>query len=58
MSLKNFKKNFLVNNDIQGRQTGGGLGGRNPPECWMGGLNTCQPPLILKRFLLWEVGSP
>ena len=32
----------------QGRQTGGG--GPNPPEFWMGGLNTCQPPLILRRF--------
>ena len=23
-----------------------------PPEFWMGVLNTCQPPLILRRFLL------
>ena len=37
----------------QGRQTGGvGWGGPNPPEFWMGGLNTCQPPLILRRFFL------
>ena len=29
----------------QGRQTGGGVGGvSTPPEFWMGGLNTCQPP--------------
>ena len=35
---------------IQGRQTGGGVGGvSTPPEFWMGGLNTCQPPLILKK---------
>ena len=37
----------------QGRRTGGGLGGLNPPpQFWMGGLNTCQPPLILRRFFL------
>ena len=31
--------------DIQGRQTGGGGWGLStPPEFWMGGLNTCQPP--------------
>ena len=29
-----------------------------PPEFWMGGLNTCQPPLILGRFFLGGVGSP
>ena len=47
-------------NCMQGRQTGGGggWGGLNPPpEFWMGGLNTCQPPLILGRFLLGGVGS-
>ena len=46
--------------DIQGRQTGGGVGGiSTPPEFWMGGgLNTCQPPLILRRFILGGVGSP
>ena len=34
---------------LQGRQTGGGgVGGvSTPPEFLMGGLNTCQPPLIL-----------
>ena len=44
----------------QGRQTGGGggWGVTTPPEFWMGGLNTCQPPLILRRFLLEGVGSP
>ena len=29
----------------------GGLGGLNPPEFWMGGLNNCQPPLILRKNL-------
>ena len=42
----------------QGRQTGGVGGVATPPEFWMGGLNTCQPPLILRRFLLGGVGSP
>ena len=30
----------------------GGLGGLNPPLNfgWGGGLNTCQPPLILRIF--------
>ena len=38
---------------------GGGWGvATPPPEFWMEGLNTCQPPLILRRFLLGEVGSP
>ena len=39
---------------------GGGLGGLNPspPEFWMGGLNTCQPPLILRKNFLGGVGSP
>ena len=41
---------------VHGRQTGGGVGGvSTPPEFWMGGLNTCQPPL--KKFL-GRVGSP
>ena len=30
----------------RGAKQGGGL---NPPEFWMGGLNTYQPPLILKK---------
>ena len=43
----------------QGRQTGGGLGGvSTPPEFWMEGLNTCQPPLILRKKFLTGVGSP
>ena len=42
----------------QGRQTGGGWGVSTPPEFWMGGLNTCQPPLILRKFFLGGVGSP
>ena len=33
----------------QGRQTGLVS---TPPEFWMGGLNTCQPPLILRFFFL------
>ena len=36
----------------QGRQTGGGWGGLNPSEFWMGGLNACQPPLILRKIIL------
>ena len=29
----------------------GGWGSLNPPpEFWMGGLNTCQPPLILRKI--------
>ena len=35
----------------QGRQTGGVGGVSTPPEFWMGGLNTCQPPLILRKKL-------
>ena len=43
----------------QGRQTGGGWGGLNPPpEFWMGGLNTCQPPLIFRTIFFGGVGSP
>ena len=31
----------------------GGVGGvSTPPEFWMGGLNTCQPPLILRKIFL------
>ena len=31
----------------------GGLGGiSTPPEFGMGGLNTCQPPLILRKKIL------
>ena len=37
----------------------GGVGGvSTPPEFWMGGLNTCQPPLILRKIFLGGVGSP
>ena len=45
---------------VQGRQTGGGgVGGvSTPPEFWMGELNTCQPPLILRKKFLGGVGSP
>ena len=40
----------------------GGLGGgvSTPPEFWMGGgggLNTCQPPLILRKKFLEGVGA-
>ena len=38
---------------------GGGWGGLNPP--WIldgGGLNACQPPLILRKIFLGGVGSP
>ena len=37
----------------------GGVGGvSTPPEFWMGGLSTCQPPLILRKKFLGGVGSP
>ena len=36
---------------------GGGWGVSTPPEFWMGGLNTCQPPLILRKKNLGGVGS-
>ena len=36
--------NIYNNYHYPGRQTGGGWGGLNPPEFWMRGLNTCQPP--------------
>ena len=38
----------------------GGVGGSQPPLNfgWGGGLNTCQPPLVLRRFLLGGVGPP
>ena len=37
----------------RGAKQGGGVGGvSTPPEFWMGGLNTCQPPLILRNFFL------
>ena len=36
---------------VRGAKQGGGVGGvSTPPEFWMGGLNTCQPPLILRNF--------
>ena len=37
---------------------GGGWGVSTPPEFWMGGLNTCQPPLILRKKFLGGVGYP
>ena len=43
----------------RGAKQGGELGGSQPPpppEFWIGGLNTCQTPLILRRFLLRGVG--
>ena len=49
---------FHYINMNQGRQTGGVGGVSTPPEFWMGGLNTCQPPLILRRFILGGVGAP
>ena len=43
----------------RGAKQGGGVGGvSTPPEFWMGGLNTCQPPVILRNFFLGGVGSP
>ena len=36
--------------EARGAKQGGGVGGvSTPPEFWMGGLNTCQPPLILRK---------
>ena len=49
---------FYASADIRGAKQGGGLGGLNPPEFWMGGLNTCQPPLILRKKIFGGVGSP
>ena len=34
----------------RGAKQGGDWGVSTPPEFWMGGLNTCQPPLILRNF--------
>ena len=56
--LKSEKKNLpppcqilgtpLVN--TRGAKQGGVGGVSTPPEFWMGGLNTCQPPLILRNI--------
>ena len=60
-SMSLCKHRFIkrVTNDfvylLSGAPNGGG-GVATPPEFWMGGLNTCQPPLILRRFLLGEGG--
>ena len=48
---------FEYVDQVQGRQTGEVGGVSTPPEFWMGGLNTCQPPLILRNFFLGGVGS-
>ena len=51
-----FMRNLCLHTE---RQTGGGgLGGLNPPWILDGGLNTCQPPLILRKNFLGGVGSP
>ena len=35
---------------VQGAKQGGGVWGVSTPLAfWMGGLNTCQPPLILRK---------
>ena len=44
--------------DIRGAKQGGVGGVSTPPEFWMGGLSTCQPPLILRKNFLGGVGSP
>ena len=42
-----------------GSNRGGGLGGSQLPlNFGWGGLNTCQPPLILRKNFLRGVGSP
>ena len=56
-TLKKDKVTIIIVYFSQGRQTGGVGGGLNPPEFWMGGLNTCQPPLILRKKFLGGVGS-
>ena len=38
----------------QGRQTGGGVGGLNPPEFWRGGLN--PPDFEEKNILIAHPG--
>ena len=46
------KKNVQnMNTMLEGRGAKqGGVGGvSTPPEFWKGGLDTCQPPLILKK---------
>ena len=51
--IKKFQKIFLVKNDIQGRQTGGGgWEVATPPECWMEGLDTCQPPPDFEKIFI------
>ena len=44
---------------VRGAKQGGGVGGSKPPLNFGGGggLNSCQPPLILRKFLLGGVGS-
>ena len=34
----------------RGAKQGGGLGGLNPPEFWMRGLKTCQPPWFWEKI--------
>ena len=41
MSVGNF---LLCEHYIRGAKQGGVGGVSTPPEFWMGGLNTCQPP--------------
>ena len=59
-TLKSVKvANYLNTLLLPGAPNRGGWGGvSTPPEFWMGGLNTCQPPLILRKKFLGGVGSP
>ena len=50
--------NIQNNRYTRGAKQGGVGGVSTPPEFWMGGLNTCQPPLILRKNFLGGVGSP
>ena len=59
MQLRFFGEYICVHGCDHGRQTGGGVGGvSTPPEFWMGGLNTCQPPPDFEKKNLGGVGSP
>ena len=48
----------MIQEYFQGRQTGGGLGGLNPPWILEGGVERLSTPLILRKNFLGGVGSP
>ena len=53
-----FFSNEIWETCTRGAKQGGVGGVSTPPEFWMGGLSTCQPPLILRKNFLGGVGSP